>query len=71
MYENHLKVDCVIVNYEYLAEISKEYGLEMVSITGFGDIYAKTIKEGKNMHLSEIKNPKQLEHHLIPNPYLS
>ena len=50
-----------LVNYEYLAEISKEYGLEMVSITGFGDIYAKTIKEGKNMHLSEIKNMSDSE----------
>ena len=50
-----------LVNYDYLAELSKEYGLEMVSIQGFGDIYEKTIKEGKNMYLSEIKNMSDSE----------
>jgi len=49
-----------LVNYEYLKDLAKEYGLEMVSIRGFGEIYEDAIKAGseydedlKNMSIGE------------------
>ena len=44
-----------LVNYDYLKELAKEYGLEVVSIRGFGEIYDDAI-DTKGEWQEDLKN---------------
>jgi hypothetical protein len=43
------------VNYDYLKEIAREYGLELVSVRGFGEIYDSALDK-KTEWLEDLKN---------------
>lgn len=44
-----------LVNYDYLKEIAKEYGLELVSVRGFGEIYDEAVEQ-KSEWQNDLKN---------------
>jgi len=49
-----------LVNYDYLRDLAKEYGLEMVSIKGFGQIYEESMKQKTEYDL-DLRNMSSSE----------